>query len=89
MEIFPHLHWLNLGSVNVYLLVEEAGLTLIDTGIPRSEGKILAYVRQLGHEAADIKHIILTHADIDHAGSAKALLEATGAQGWPGHQPAP
>lgn len=88
MEIFPHLHWLNLGSVNVYLLVEEAGLTLIDTGIPRSEGKILAYVRQLGHEAADIKHIILTHADIDHAGSAKALLEATGAQGWAGAQSA-
>lgn len=88
MEIAPNLHCIDLGSVNTYLLVEETGLTLIDTGMPRSEGKILAYVRQMGRQAADIQHIILTHADIDHAGSVKALAAATGAQVWAGAQTA-
>ncbi|MGA7203643.1 MAG: MBL fold metallo-hydrolase [Specibacter sp.] len=34
--------------------------------------------------AQSVSHILLTHYDIDHAGAAKALTEATGAQLWIG-----
>ena len=29
---------------NIYILVDDDGLTIIDAGLPRSEKKILAYV---------------------------------------------
>lgn len=65
---------------NSYLLVDADRLTIIDTGLPHSEKKILAYVESLGRSAIDVKCIILTHSDIDHVGSLTALQKATGAR---------
>jgi len=65
---------------NPYILVDADGLTVIDTGLPRSEKKILAYVSGLGKSARDVKRIILTHADLDHVGGLAALQKATGAR---------
>jgi glyoxylase-like metal-dependent hydrolase (beta-lactamase superfamily II) len=65
---------------NPYILVDADGLTVIDTGIPRSEKKILAYIESLGNTARDVKRIILTHADLDHVGGLAALHKATGAR---------
>jgi len=65
---------------NPYLILDDDGLTLIDTGIPRSEKKILAYVEGLGRSARDVRRIILTHADLDHVGSLAALHRATAAR---------
>jgi len=65
---------------NPYLVVDPDGLTLIDTGLPRSDKKILAYVASLGRSARDMKRIILTHSDLDHVGALAALHEATGAR---------
>jgi glyoxylase-like metal-dependent hydrolase (beta-lactamase superfamily II) len=65
---------------NAYLLVDPDGLTIIDTGLPHSERKILAYVSGLGKSARDVKRILITHADIDHVGSLAALHKASGAR---------
>jgi glyoxylase-like metal-dependent hydrolase (beta-lactamase superfamily II) len=65
---------------NPYIIVDADGLTLIDTGIPHSEKKILAYIASLGKSAQDVKRIILTHSDFDHVGSLAALHKATGAR---------
>src|SRR5574339_738864 len=65
---------------NSYLIVDQEGLTVIDTGLPRSEKKILSYVASLGKQTKDIKRIILTHADLDHFGGLAALKRATGAR---------
>jgi glyoxylase-like metal-dependent hydrolase (beta-lactamase superfamily II) len=65
---------------NPYILVDPDGLTVIDTGLPGSDNKILAFAASLGHEAHDIKRIILTHADMDHVGGLSALQQATGAR---------
>ena len=61
------------GLVNCYLVVEDDGLTLVDTMLPRSTPKILAAAEQLG---APIKRIALTHAHGDHIGSLDALHAA-------------
>lgn len=62
-----------LGIVNAYLVQEDDGLTLIDTGLPGTHRRILAHARRLG---LPIVRIALTHAHTDHAGSLDALTAA-------------
>jgi glyoxylase-like metal-dependent hydrolase (beta-lactamase superfamily II) len=59
-----------LGIVNAYLIVEDDGLTLIDTGLPGTQRRILDGARTL---ALPIVRIALTHAHSDHVGSLDAL----------------
>jgi glyoxylase-like metal-dependent hydrolase (beta-lactamase superfamily II) len=56
--------------VNAYLVAEDDGLTLVDTGIPKGARELLAVAREIG---APIVRILLTHAHVDHVGSLDAL----------------
>jgi glyoxylase-like metal-dependent hydrolase (beta-lactamase superfamily II) len=78
MKIIENLFLVPGVVANSYILVDADGLTIIDTGLPRSERKILSYVSSLGRSAGDVKRIILTHADLDHVGSLTALHKLTG-----------
>src|SRR6201989_2559009 len=62
-----------LGLVNMYLVAEDDGLTVVDTGIPGSAKAILTGGAELG---APIRRIALTHAHGDHIGSLDALAAA-------------
>ncbi|WP_308722980.1 MBL fold metallo-hydrolase [Paenibacillus polysaccharolyticus] len=62
-----------LFPVNVYLVEEEQGLTLIDTGMPFSLKGILETAASLGKP---ITTIILTHAHADHVGALDGLKDA-------------
>jgi len=81
VEIAPGVHQLRPDPVssNVFLIVEDDGLTLIDTGLPGAHWRILRSVARLGRRANQIKTILLTHYDIDHAGSLATLKAETGA----------
>jgi glyoxylase-like metal-dependent hydrolase (beta-lactamase superfamily II) len=57
--------------VNCFLVVEDDGLTLVDTGLSGSAASILAVAAKLN---APIRRIVLTHAHIDHVGSLNALF---------------
>lgn len=59
-----------LRSVNAFLVEEEDGLTLVDTGVAGSAAGLLAAADQL---RSPIVRIVLTHAHHDHAGSLDAL----------------
>src|SRR3954451_10547213 len=59
-----------LGSFNAYLVREDDGSTVIDTGLPGSAKAILAAAEEAGGE---IRRIALTHAHTDHVGSVEAL----------------
>jgi glyoxylase-like metal-dependent hydrolase (beta-lactamase superfamily II) len=62
-----------LFPVNCYLVREDDGFTLIDTGLTGSERAILEAAREHG---GTIRRIALTHAHDDHVGSLDALSEA-------------
>jgi len=62
-----------LGMVNEYLVAEDDGLTLIDTGLAGTHRLILDRARGLG---MPIRQIALTHAHRDHRGSLDALAAA-------------
>jgi glyoxylase-like metal-dependent hydrolase (beta-lactamase superfamily II) len=80
MEILPGIHQIKNSFVNLYLIVEPDGLTLIDTGIGRSGPKqVLQTITSLGRIPSDLKRILITHSDPDHTGGAAELKRATNA----------
>lgn len=81
MELLPGVHQVDgVTGANVYLLVRPEGLVLVDTGLPGNAGPVLDYLRALGHGPHDVAAVLLTHAHLDHAGSAAALRERTRAR---------
>lgn len=65
--------------VNCYLIPGAQGCIIVDTGLPGSENKIEKALLQQGLSCKDIKLIVITHAHVDHAGSAARLRELSGA----------
>ncbi len=80
LQITPRLWQLKMGMVNSFLLRTVDGLMLIDAGWPNKTEKIFAAVRESDHNPDDIRHLLLTHAHIDHAGSAAEVRRRTGAR---------
>lgn len=87
-EVVPNVYRIAAGYVNLYLIAEEEGLTLIDTGMPRSEKRVWAAIADLGRQRSELTRILITHADMDHAGSVAAIQSATGAKVYAGGETA-
>ncbi len=70
----------NPGHINAYLLVDEGGLTIVDTGHRDDNTRAVWDAVLAGPLAAGgVRDIFLTHAHPDHAGNAQWLAEKTGA----------
>jgi hydroxyacylglutathione hydrolase len=67
-----------LGHVNAYLIRGNRAI-LVDTGVPGSGPAILSVLEKNGVRPGDVSLIIITHAHLDHSGSAAFLKSATGA----------
>ena len=73
-RISKHIYQLSLGWVNVFIIEDkDNGLTLVDTGPKGSAGKIFDAIKRAGMDPYNIKRIVLTHAHLDHSGSAEEL----------------
>ncbi len=70
---------LPFGMVNCHLLITDQGCILVDTGLPGSEHKIGRALKKQGLGFQDITLIVITHAHVDHAGSAARLRVLSGA----------
>jgi len=64
--------------VNAYLVDIGSAFAVVDTGPAGSEHAILSALAQIGG-TRELRQIVLTHSHKDHAGSARALVDATGA----------
>lgn len=67
------------GNSQVYLVHNGSRSILVDAGIPRKAGRILAHVEKAGLSPHDVALIVITHAHFDHVGGLYALQRATGA----------
>jgi glyoxylase-like metal-dependent hydrolase (beta-lactamase superfamily II) len=66
-----------LRFVNAYLVREDDGFTLVDTGLGGAADALLAIARRNG---AEIRRVALTHGHQDHAGSLDALHKRLGSK---------
>jgi glyoxylase-like metal-dependent hydrolase (beta-lactamase superfamily II) len=69
--------------VNAYVIEDAStsSITVIDTGYPGGTAyRILQLVRDIGYKPEDVRHILITHADIDHIGDLNALVKVAGAK---------
>ena len=76
--ITDRVHFAQTDLVNWTLVVDDDGVLLIDAGFPGSRPDVLDSLRSLGFEAADLRAILLTHAHIDHFGTAIWFAETHG-----------
>ncbi len=84
IEVAPGIHWLSmplpfqLDHINLWLVEEEGGWTVIDTGIGN------AHTRSLWEKilTRDVKRVIVTHYHPDHAGNAAWLCQRYGVELW-------
>lgn len=75
----PHLIQIRDRFVNLYLIEEPDGLSLIDAGTARAPALVARTLARRGYGLRDLRHILITHADMDHIGGAAALAAASGA----------
>jgi glyoxylase-like metal-dependent hydrolase (beta-lactamase superfamily II) len=64
------------GLIAAYLLPEEDGWTLIETGPSSCREALLAGIRYAGVAPEEVRHVFVTHIHLDHAGGVGALADA-------------
>jgi glyoxylase-like metal-dependent hydrolase (beta-lactamase superfamily II) len=91
-EVAPGIHWLRmplpfkLDHINLWLLEDGDGWTIVDTGICRDEVKeIWQRVAAAHFGDRPVKRVIVTHFHPDHMGLAGWLTERFGVQMWTPH----
>ncbi len=72
--ILPQVYRIGLLGVNVYLLAEDTGITLIDAGFVWTAPLLLRRIVATGHDPRQVRRILVTHTDGDHVGGIPALL---------------
>ncbi len=72
--VTDRVHFVHTDLVNWTVVTgsdaDTPGVLLIDAGFPGSRADVLDSLNQLGFGVADVRAIVLTHAHIDHFGSA-------------------
>jgi glyoxylase-like metal-dependent hydrolase (beta-lactamase superfamily II) len=68
--ITDSVHFAHTDLVNWTLVADDKGVVLIDAGFPGDRDDVMASIRELGFGVEDLRAILLTHAHIDHFGSA-------------------
>lgn len=61
------------------LIETDAGLLLIDGGLPQSAALIDANIRKLGFDPLDVSTILVSHPHFDHVGGVAAIQRLSGA----------
>lgn len=69
---------IGLAGVNAYLVEAHDGFLLVDTGKPEKRRDFVTELERAGCLPGDLRLIVLTHGDYDHAGNAAYLRDKYG-----------
>jgi len=62
-----------------FIIDGDEGVTLIDAGLPKKTEHIIDGLTAIGRGLDDVKHIVITHAHIDHIGGLGVVASGSGA----------
>lgn len=82
MKVTDDVYALDATKGNYAYLILSEEIILVDTGRPGQGKAILNELKSMNIKPEDIKHILITHHDIDHIGNLALLEEETGASIW-------
>lgn len=82
MKINNKVYALDSTKGNYAYIIQDKEIVLIDTGRPGQGKNILNELKSMNINPEDIKHILITHYDIDHVGNVALLETATNATIW-------
>jgi len=78
-RLFDNLYFIGTKGVATFALTTPEGIILIDAGYPdQVETTLIAGMKKVGLNPADIKYAIITHGHVDHYGGAWFLQEHYG-----------
>ena len=71
-----------LGHVNMYGLVDDRGIAVVDPGLPgpQSWKALKQRLKTAGYRVKDIHTVVVTHSHPDHFGGAGRIAREAGAQ---------
>jgi metallo-beta-lactamase class B len=87
-KVFDNLYYVGVGYTGSWLLTTDEGLILLDAVDQRYADQVVANIRKLGFDPADIEYLIIGQAHADHLGAAAAIQTtygttvAMGEQDW-------
>ena len=73
--VAPNVHAIQLLRVKAHAILEEDGVTLIDTGYAGSLPRIEKALADLGRTVGQVRRVVCTHGHPDHAGGARAFAD--------------
>lgn len=89
MKLNNNIYMLDSSKGSYVYLIKGEETVLIDTGLSFKRKGILKEIESLGVALTDIKHILITHHDIDHIGNLFLLQQLTGAKVWASREDIP
>ena len=78
-NMIGNIFYVGTKFVSSHLFTSEKGHILIDACMPDDGPVILENIKALGFDVYDIRYLLITHAHIDHVGSAAYIAKETGA----------
>jgi glyoxylase-like metal-dependent hydrolase (beta-lactamase superfamily II) len=78
MQLAPSLHRIGSDLVNVYLVADDTGVTIVDAGLPGQWAELEPELAAMGRSLADVRGVVLTHGDTDHIGFAERIRREHG-----------
>jgi len=74
-KVFDNLYYVGVGYTGSWLITTEDGLILIDAVDQRYADHVIASIKKLGFDPANIRYLIIGQAHFDHLGAAKQLQD--------------
>ena len=78
-KVFGNTYYVGTAGLSALLVSSDAGLILLDGGLPQSAALIDANIRTLGFRTENVRLIVNSHEHYDHAGGIAALQRVSGA----------
>lgn len=72
-DIAPGIHLVEHARTNLYLVEDDDGVLVVDTGLPRSKAELLRALTLIDRTVDDLRAVVLTHGHFDHVGTAEHL----------------